>query len=293
MNTAGRRRARADDHWTASTVTVSLSLVAADCPLEVCVCVPTSSQQPASLGTHNCGEASQPIVISDTPSPAVSIITIHSDTEDDDDRKFPPESCSVNQRANVISCVTLHDSRTLTPPPAPLSVPNAFPKNNANSSGKLKKGSASQSSDRHQRAASNRSQPLNLSQVQQSMMSSHDRAGGGSLRRQPTYPPTGPSHSYRLHEASLFGSASSLYAYPASAALASVSQAVDQMHNSAGSSCSSSSGRHTRTAGPYSASLSLLQKNSAMGVMCQASAPYQRPAAFPLSQRKLHQYPYL
>ncbi|XDV46361.1 hypothetical protein PO909_014265 [Leuciscus waleckii] len=274
---------------------------------------PTSSQQPASLGAHNCGDASQPIVISDTPSPAVSIITIHSDTEDDDDRKFPPESCSVNQRTNVISCVTVHDSQDsdsststpLSPKRLPKSLAMVTPsvktqlwdgasgENNANSSGKLKKGTASQSSDRHQRAASNRSQPLNLSQAQQSMMSSHDRAGGGSLRRQPTYPPTGPSHSYRLHEASLFGSASSLYAYPASAALASVSQAVDQLHNSAGSSCSSSSGRHTRTAGPYSASLSLLQKNSAMGVMCQASAPYQRPAAFPLSQRKLHQYPYL
>lgn len=138
-------------------------------------------------------------------------------------------------------------------------------------------------------------------QAQQSMMSSHDRAGAGSLRRQPTYPPTGPSHSYRLHEASLFGSASSLYAYPASAALASVSQAVDQLHNSAGSSCSSSS-RHVRTAGPYSASLSLLQKNSVMGVMCPTSAAYQqqlsaqsyqRSAAYPLSQRKLNQFPYL
>ncbi len=75
-----------------------------------------------------------------------------------------------------------------------------------------------------------------IQQAQQSLMSSHDHARGGSLRRQPTYPPTGPSHSYRLHEASLFGSASSLYAYPASAALASVSQAVDQLHNSAGSS---------------------------------------------------------
>ncbi|XP_077074582.1 homeodomain-interacting protein kinase 1 isoform X1 [Siphateles boraxobius] len=274
---------------------------------------PTSSQQPASLRAHNCGDASQPIVISDTPSPAVSIITIHSDTEDDDDRKFPPESCSVNQRTNVISCVTVHDSQDsdsststpLSPKRLPKSLAMVTPsvktqlwdgasgENNANSSGKLKKGTASQSSDRHQRVASTRSQPLNLSQAQQSMMSSHDRAGGGSLRRQPTYPPTGPSHSYRLHEASLFGSASSLYAYPASAALASVSQAVDQLHNSAGSSCSSSSGRHTRTAGPYSASLSLLQKNSAMGVMCQASAPYQRPAVFPLSQRKLHQYPYL
>ncbi|XP_067227556.1 homeodomain-interacting protein kinase 1 isoform X3 [Chanodichthys erythropterus] len=293
---------------------------------------PTSSQQPASLVAHNCGDASQPIVISDTPSPAVSIITIHSDTEDEDDRKFPPESCSVNQRTNVISCVTVHDSQdsdsSTSTPLSPKHRPKFVESNthskslavvtpsvktqlwegasgekSANSSGKSKKGTAPQSSDRHQRAASNRSQPLNLSQVQQSMMSSHDRVGGGSLRRQPTYPPTGPSHSYRLHEASLFGSASSLYAYPASAALASVSQAVDQLHNSAGSSCSSSSGRHTRTAGPYSASLSLLQKNSAMGVMCQASAPYQqqqlsaqsyqRPAAFPLSQRKLNQYPFL
>uniref|UniRef100_A0A672M5S9 non-specific serine/threonine protein kinase n=1 Tax=Sinocyclocheilus grahami TaxID=75366 RepID=A0A672M5S9_SINGR len=283
------------------------------------------SKQPAPSVAHSCGDASQPIIISDTPSPAVSIITIHSDTEDEDDRKFPPES--VNQRTNVISCVTLHDSQdsdsSTSTPLSPKCLPN-FVENNThskslavvtplvktqlwdgasgeqstNSSGKSKKGTASQSSDRQ-----NRSQPLNLSQAQQSMMSSHDRAGGGSLRRQPTYPPTGPSNSYRLHEASLFGSASSLYAYPASAALASVSQAMDQLHNSAGSSCSSSSGRHTRTAGPYSASLSLLQKNSAMGVMCQASAPYQqqqlstpsyqRSAAFPLSRRKLNQYPYL
>lgn len=143
-------------------------------------------------------------------------------------------------------------------------------------------------------------------QVQQSVMSSsHDRSGGGSLRRQPTYPPPGSSHSYRLHEASLFGSTPNLYAYPASAALASVSQAVDQLHNSAASS-SSSSGRHARATGPYSASLSLLQKSSAMGLMSQASGhyqqptqqqlpgqPYQRAAPYPLSQRKLNQYPYL
>ncbi|XP_052450403.1 homeodomain-interacting protein kinase 1 isoform X1 [Carassius gibelio] len=282
--------------------------------------------------SHSCGDASQPIIICDTPSPAVSIITIHSDSEDEDDRKFPPESCSVQQRTNVISCVTVHDSQdsdsSTSTPLSPKCLPNFIENNthskslavvtpsvktqlwdgasgeqSANTSGKSKKGMASRSSDRHQRAASNRSQPLNLSQTQQSMMSSHDHAGGGSLRRQPTYPPTGSSHSYRLHETSLFGSASSLYAYPASAALASVSQAVDQLHNSAGSSCSSSSGRHTRTAGPYSTSLSLLQKNSAMGVMCPASAPYQqqqlstpsyqRSAAFPLSQRKLKQYPYL
>uniref|UniRef100_A0A671XA04 non-specific serine/threonine protein kinase n=1 Tax=Sparus aurata TaxID=8175 RepID=A0A671XA04_SPAAU len=33
---------------------------------------------------------SQPIIISDTPSPAVSIITIHSDTDTEDERKFHP-----------------------------------------------------------------------------------------------------------------------------------------------------------------------------------------------------------
>nr|XP_055044339.1 homeodomain-interacting protein kinase 1-like isoform X3 [Misgurnus anguillicaudatus] len=293
---------------------------------------PVSSPQSTPSGSHNCGDASQPIIISDTPSPAVSIITIHSDTEDEDDRKCPPESgsCSVNQRTNVISCVTVHDSQdsdsSSSTPLSPRHLPN-FTENNtrssrslavvmpsvkaqlwdepssefqsSNSTGKSKKGTNAQSSgDRHQRAAPDRSQPLNLSQAQQSMMSSHDRAGGVSLRRQPTYPPTGPSHSYRLHEASLFGSASSLYAYPASAALASVSQAVDQLHNSAGSSSSSS--RHARAPGPYSASLSLLQKNSVMGVMCQTSTPYQqsaqsyqRSAGYPLSQRKLNQFPYL
>ncbi|KAA0706683.1 Homeodomain-interacting protein kinase 1 [Triplophysa tibetana] len=293
---------------------------------------PVSSLQLAPSASHNCGDASQPIIISDTPSPAVSIITIHSDTEDEDDRKCPPESssCSVNQRTNVISCVTVHDSQdsdsSTSSPLSPRHIPN-FKENNersstslavvmpsvktqlwdepskeqsSNSSGKSKKRASSQSSgNRHQRGASNKSQPLNLSQAQQLMMSSHDRAGGGSLRRQPTYPPTGPSHSYRLHEASLFGSTSSLYAYPASAALASVSQAVDQLHNTASSSSSS---RHARTAGPYSTSLSLLQKNSVMGVMCPTSAAYQqqlsaqsyqRAAAYPLSQRKLNQFPYL
>ncbi|KAJ8371923.1 hypothetical protein AAFF_G00298750 [Aldrovandia affinis] len=53
---------------------------------------------------------SQPIILSDTPSPAVSIITIHSDTEDEDERKFHPASCRVSQQANAISCVTVQDS---------------------------------------------------------------------------------------------------------------------------------------------------------------------------------------
>uniref|UniRef100_A0A8C1D7W0 non-specific serine/threonine protein kinase n=1 Tax=Cyprinus carpio carpio TaxID=630221 RepID=A0A8C1D7W0_CYPCA len=100
-----------------------------------CLCDrPTSSQQLTSSVAHNCGDASQPIIISDTPSPAVSIITIHSDTEDEDDRKFPPES--VNQRTNVISCVTVHDSQdsdsSTSTPLSPKCLPN-FVENNTHS----------------------------------------------------------------------------------------------------------------------------------------------------------------
>uniref|UniRef100_A0AAQ5YZB9 non-specific serine/threonine protein kinase n=1 Tax=Amphiprion ocellaris TaxID=80972 RepID=A0AAQ5YZB9_AMPOC len=60
---------------------------------------------------------SQPIVISDTPSPAVSIITIHSDTDTEDERKFHPASVGLSQRTNVISCVTVHDSDSSTASP--------------------------------------------------------------------------------------------------------------------------------------------------------------------------------
>ncbi|XP_060793574.1 homeodomain-interacting protein kinase 1 isoform X3 [Neoarius graeffei] len=297
-----------------------------------------------SSALHTSGDPSQPIIISDTPSPAVSIITIPSDTEDEDDTKVPPTSCGVNQRANVISCVTVHDSQdsdsSTCSPLSPKRLPNfaessgqgskslavvmpslkaqtwegvtsgtssLHKQSSTTSSGKSKKTSALQSSrsglysgERHQRTVTTKSQPLNLSQVQQPVMSSHDRSGGGSLRRQPTYPPAGPSQSYRLHEASLFSSAPNLYAYPASAALASVSQAVDQLHNSTGSNSTSSSSsiRHTRAAGPYSASLSLLQKSSAMGLMGQSAASHcqqqQLPGQpYPPSQRKLNQYPYL
>ncbi|KAG7274606.1 hypothetical protein CRUP_029247, partial [Coryphaenoides rupestris] len=57
------------------------------------------------------GDHSQPIVISDTPSPAVSIITIHSDSEEEEDESKFLASCSgPSQRANVISCLTVHDS---------------------------------------------------------------------------------------------------------------------------------------------------------------------------------------
>ncbi|XP_034542113.1 homeodomain-interacting protein kinase 2 isoform X5 [Notolabrus celidotus] len=51
----------------------------------------------------------QTIIIPDTPSPAVSIITISSDTDEEDDNKQNNRTSS-KQRKNVISCVTVHDS---------------------------------------------------------------------------------------------------------------------------------------------------------------------------------------
>ncbi|XP_072291532.1 homeodomain-interacting protein kinase 2 isoform X2 [Eucyclogobius newberryi] len=51
----------------------------------------------------------QTIIIPDTPSPAVSIITISSDTDEEDEHK-QHNSSSSKHRKNVISCVTVHDS---------------------------------------------------------------------------------------------------------------------------------------------------------------------------------------
>ncbi|XP_028265839.1 homeodomain-interacting protein kinase 1 isoform X2 [Parambassis ranga] len=298
---------------------------------------PVSSVHSASTvvySTSLAGDQSQPIVISDTPSPAVSIITIHSDSEDEDETKFPAACSGTSQRTNVISCVTVHDSHdsdssTSSPlSPKPSSQPSkslaiimpsvksqpgestthkapAAPDQATSGSGKSKKTSSQASNrtgdsttNRHQRTS--RSQPLNLSQVQQSVMpSTHEQTGSSSmLRRQPTYPPPVSSHSsYRLHESTLFSSTPNLYAYPASAALASVSQAVDQMQGG--------SSRHSRASGAYS-SLALLQKNgsltlggSAPGQYCshQQQQQQQQPPPFQRStaayQRKLNQYPFL
>ncbi|XP_034029323.1 homeodomain-interacting protein kinase 1 isoform X2 [Thalassophryne amazonica] len=306
---------------------------------------PLSSVHSTTTVIHNSpsyvGNQSQPIIISDTPSPAVSIITIHSDSEDEDDRKIPAACSGTSQRTNVISCVTVHDSHdsdsstssplslkassqhtkslTITTPSvksqsgqstiykAPLA-----PDQGITGTGKSKKGSIQQTgrsvdpnTDCNQRAASSRSQPLNLSQVQQSMMiPSHDQTGStSSLRRQPTYPPPVSSHSsYRLHEGSLFGSTPNLYAYPASAALASVSQAVDHMQGAPS--------RHSRASGAYS-SMALLQRNGSLALGGSASGQYsnhhpqqQQQQQHHLGgqhfhrssapyQRKLNHYPYL
>ncbi|KFQ40651.1 Homeodomain-interacting protein kinase 1 [Mesitornis unicolor] len=55
-------------------------------------------------------EQHQPIVIPDTPSPPVSVITIRSDTDDEEDSKYKPASLGMKQRSNVISYVTVNDS---------------------------------------------------------------------------------------------------------------------------------------------------------------------------------------
>uniref|UniRef100_A0A8C9SIH1 non-specific serine/threonine protein kinase n=1 Tax=Scleropages formosus TaxID=113540 RepID=A0A8C9SIH1_SCLFO len=283
---------------------------------------------------------SQPIIISDTPSPAVSIITIHSDTEDEDERKFPPVSCGAGQRTNVISCVTVHDSQdsdsSTSSPLSPRRLPSfaetsaplsrslaimvppvkaqpaegALPGQPLNACGKAKKGSAHQpcsvgtsSSNRHHQAAPSRSQPLNLSQVQPSAMtSSQERAAGGSLRRQPSYHAVASSHApYSLQEAPVFSSAPGIYAYPASAALASVSQAVDQLHGSTTSSSAAVASSSRHVGGPYSSSFGLLPKGGGVGRAQYQhqfpGQPYTRSGVgqgtYQLSHRKLGQYPYL
>ncbi|CAH2220222.1 homeodomain-interacting kinase 1 isoform X1 [Pelobates cultripes] len=55
-------------------------------------------------------EQRQPIVIPDTPSPPVSVITIRSDTDEEEDSKYKPASSSAKLRSNVISYVTVNDS---------------------------------------------------------------------------------------------------------------------------------------------------------------------------------------
>uniref|UniRef100_A0A4W3JFV5 non-specific serine/threonine protein kinase n=1 Tax=Callorhinchus milii TaxID=7868 RepID=A0A4W3JFV5_CALMI len=66
---------------------------------------PASVSSPYTSTTHD--NQRQPIVIPDTPSPAVSVITIRSDTDEEEDNKY---SSGAKPRSNVISYVTVHDS---------------------------------------------------------------------------------------------------------------------------------------------------------------------------------------
>ncbi|XP_041637755.1 homeodomain-interacting protein kinase 1 isoform X5 [Cheilinus undulatus] len=189
---------------------------------------------------------SQPIIISDTPSPAVSIITIHSDTDTEDERKFHPASVGLSQRTNVISCVTVHDSDSstaspLTPLPRSLNPAASVSSRQAKSLAVVAPSVKTQSSERgavsrghldtvnyiKPKRSSNRqpcssgesmerhvpvpsqSHPLNLSQVQSVVSSSQERSqSDSSLRRQQTFPPAVSASHYNFPEVSALASAS-------------------------------------------------------------------------------------
>lgn len=250
--------------------------------------------------SYNSAALSQPIIISDTPSPAVSVITIHSDSDEEDERKYHPASCGPSQRANVISCVTVHDSDSstaspLTPLPRnglvaqslrlakSLAVVAPSVKTQLGESSALAKvatGVLQSSYIKPKRAATrqpcssgesvshqepSRSQPLNLSQT--TVSSSQDHTSGSSLRRQQTYPPS--SSQYRLQEALPFTSAPSLYTFPASAALASASHTMEQLLVQG-----SSPSIHVPPTSHYAASL--IPKDSVGGVVHGLPAHYQQ-----------------
>ncbi|XP_026203113.1 homeodomain-interacting protein kinase 1 isoform X3 [Anabas testudineus] len=297
---------------------------------------------------------SQPIVISDTPSPAVSIITIHSDTDTEDERKFHPASVGLSQRTNVISCVTVHDSDSstaspLTPLPRTLNPTSAISSRQAKSlavvapsvktqgteRGAASRGrletvsymkpkrshrqpcSSGESMERHGLVPS-QSHPLNLSQVQPVVSSSQERSGAShsdsSLRRQQTFPAAASASHYNFPEVSALASApgSSLYTYPASTALSTASQAMEQLlgrgHNSHGHSPSAYAATYTSTSSSRRDSTS--RKDSVSSLLHGLPAAYQHQFAagspyvsvtpraeaystYQLSPRRLTQYPYL
>eukprot|EP00063_Salmo_salar_P014737 XP_013989572.1 PREDICTED: homeodomain-interacting protein kinase 1-like isoform X2 [Salmo salar] len=273
---------------------------------------------------------SQPIIISDTPSPAISVITIHSDEEDE--RKFHPASCGPAQRTNVISCLTVHDSDSSTTSPL-----TPLPSTHLPGGGGTARGrslavvapsvktqptqtvqpqssyikprlanrhpcSSGDGSNRH-RLVPSQSHPLNLSQPVVSSSSSQDRSHG-NLRRQATYPP-GPTSHYTFQEVPSLGSAPSLYTFPASAALASASQLLVRGHPSTYAPPTvpcGTSGLVRRDAGT--------RKESSVvgGVVMGLPAAYQHQfttgslsvaphaetySVYQLSPRRLGQYPYL
>lgn len=299
---------------------------------------------------------SQPIIISDTPSPAVSIITIHSDTDTEDERKFHPASVGLSQRTNVISCVTVHDSDSstaspLTPLPRTLNPASTVSSRQVKSLAVVAPSVKTQGSERgaasrgrpetvnyikpkrsnrppcssgeslaHHGLVPSQSHPLNLSQVQPVVSSSQERTGAphgdSSLRRQQTFPPAISASHYNFPEVAALASASapgpSLYTYPASSALSSASQAMEQLlgrgHSSHGHSPSTYAATYTSSSSSRRDSAS--RRDSVSSLLHGLPAAYQHQfatgspyisvtpraeayTAYQLSPRRLTQYPYL
>lgn len=146
--------------------------------------------------------------------------------------------------------------------------------------------------------------------------SSQERSGVSHtnlpLQRQETFPPTVPASHYSFPEVSALasGSAPGLYTYPASTALSSASQAVEQLlargHGSHGHSPSTYAATYTSSSRRDSAS----RKESVSSLLHGLPASYQHQFAaaspyvsvtpraeayssYQLSPRRLTQYPYL
>ncbi|XP_026098259.1 homeodomain-interacting protein kinase 1 isoform X6 [Carassius auratus] len=216
------------------------------------ICCDTASSSALVSSQSFSAILTQPIIICDTPSPAVSVITIHSDTEDEDERKFYPASSGPSHRTNVISCLTVHDSDSstaspLTPKPqdshtgvqssrlfkslavvAPFvkaqpvessisaKIPSALglPQNYYM---KPKRAAVARHASSSGESVTDHQQEPSRSQplnLSQTTVSSSQESSGGSssLRRQHTYPPA--SSRYCLQEAPSFTSTPSLYPYP-------------------------------------------------------------------------------
>uniref|UniRef100_A0A8C2EEL5 non-specific serine/threonine protein kinase n=1 Tax=Cyprinus carpio TaxID=7962 RepID=A0A8C2EEL5_CYPCA len=216
------------------------------------ICCDTGSSSALVSSQSFSAILTQPIIICDTPSPAVSVITIHSDTEDEDERKFHPASGGPSQRTNVISCLTVHDSDSstaspLTPKPqdshagvqssrlfkslavvAPFvkaqpvessisaKIPSAIgvPQNYYM---KPKRAAVARQQSSSGESVTDHQQEPSRSQplnLSQTTVSSSQASSGGSssLRRQHTYPPA--SSRYCLQEAPSFTSTPSLYPSP-------------------------------------------------------------------------------
>uniref|UniRef100_A0A4W4EQ01 non-specific serine/threonine protein kinase n=1 Tax=Electrophorus electricus TaxID=8005 RepID=A0A4W4EQ01_ELEEL len=286
-----------------------------DSPLETVLSDGSAHQTPLSTKVHGSLDLliycsgpsytaafSQPIVISDTPSPAISVITIHSDSDDEDERKFHPASCGPSQRANVISCVTVHDSDSSNASPL-----TPLPRNGplvAQHSRLAKTLAIVAPSVKTQSGVPAREMNNVLCFMQTGVSSSQDHTSGSSLRRQQTYPPS--SSQYRLQEALPFTSAPSLYTYPASAALASASHTVEQLLVQG-----SSPSIHVPPTSHYAASL--IPKDSVGGVVHALPPHYQQHfpthpyvgtntsttrgggayGGYQLSPRRVAQYPYI
>ncbi|KAJ0023597.1 hypothetical protein NQD34_003496 [Periophthalmus magnuspinnatus] len=286
----------------------------------------------SSVVSPTSSALSQPIIISDTPSPAVSIITIHSDTDTEDERKFHPASVGLSQRANVISCVTVHDSdssnaspltplprsslpslprsalpslprsalpslpRSLpspAPPPPPSLAPSPLSLSPPDTIKRSSRQPCGGESERH-RVPPSQSHPLNLSQAQSVVSSSQDP----SSLSDPSLLRSFPSSHFSFSDVSALTSSSSgasLYSYPASSALSSATQALDHLLTSG-----------TAGTAPTSRRDSTQRKESVGGLLHPSLPSYQHQfasgssymsseayTAYQLSPRRISQYPYL